>query len=167
MALGARSSTLDGRTTRTVWCGLLALTSGVFILAMLPPFLTGSLQGVVREAFAPVCHQLPSRSLHVGGVPVAICDRCTGIYLGLVLGVAGAGWGANLWAALESYGRYVLLGALVPLGIDWIGPWLQLWQNGPVSRILTGLLFGAVAASYVTTRLLHRKARTVGPGGPE
>jgi len=61
----------------------------------------------------------------------------------------------------------VLLGAIVPLGVDWAGPLLYLWDNGPLSRLLTGLLFGGVAASYVTIRLLRRKARASGTGGPE
>ena len=157
----------DARNARFVWYGLLAVTSGVLILAMLPPILPVPLQAVVREGFAPVCHQLPGRSPHIGGVPVALCDRCSGIYVGLVVGVAGTGWGASLWAPLGAYGRYVLLGALVPMGLDWAGPLLQVWGNGPTSRILTGLLFGGVAASYVTARLLHRKARASGTGGPE
>lgn len=158
---------MDGRNVRLVWYGLLAVTSGVFVLAMLPPLLPVPLRAVVREGFAPVCHQMPARSLHVGAVPVALCDRCTGIYAGLVLGVAGTGWGSNLWGRVRPYARYVLLGAIVPLGVDWAGPLLHLWDNGPLSRLLTGLLFGGVAASYVTIRLLRRKARASGTGGPE
>jgi uncharacterized membrane protein len=151
---------------RIVWYGLLAGTSGLLLLALLPPFLPAELQGVVRGCFASVCHQMPSRSLHIGGVPVAICDRCSGIYLGVVLGVAVTGWGCSLWAALGQRSRYLLLGSLVPLGVDWIAPFLGLWQNGPVSRALTGLLFGIVAASYVTDRLLRRVARAAAPEGP-
>jgi uncharacterized membrane protein len=150
-----------------VWYGLLAVTGGVFLLAMLPPFLPTDLGAVVRQGFASVCHQLPGRSPHIGGGPVALCDRCTGIYLGLVLGVAGTGWGQRGWTVLGGYSRYVLLGALVPLAIDWVGPFLQLWENGPLSRAFTGLLFGGVAASYVTDRLLRRRTRAGRTGGPE
>lgn len=152
---------------RLVWYGLLAGTSGLLLLALLPPFLPVEGQGVVRRCFAPVCHQLPSRSPHIGGVPIAICDRCSGIYLGLVIGVALTGWGRSLWAMLGSHDRYLLLGSLVPLGVDWIGPILSLWENGPVSRVLTGLLFGIVAASYVADRLLRRVARADAPEGPD
>lgn len=152
---------------RILWYGLLASTGGVLLLALLPPFLPGEVQGIVRRCFAPVCHQMPGRSPHVGGVPIAICDRCSGIYLGLVLGVAVTGWGRSLWGALGEWSRYLLLGSLVPLGVDWIGPVLGLWSNGPVSRALTGLLFGVVAASYVTNHLLHRVARDAPPEGPQ
>lgn len=156
------------RRAQLVWYGLLVGTSSVLVFALLPPFLPVEIQPVVRQCFGPVCHQLPGRSPHVGGVPIAICDRCTGIYLGLVIGVALTGWGRRgLWATLGVHGRYLLLGSLVPLGLDWIGPILGLWSNGPVSRALTGLLFGGVAASYVTDRLLRRVARTASVGGPD
>lgn len=163
----AHSRALIGAAPRRVWYGLLAITSGVFVLAMLPPFLPAGLGAVVRQGFASVCHQLPGRSPHLGGGAVALCDRCTGIYFGLVLGVAGTGWGHGGWAALGQYGRYVLLGTLVPLALDWAGPLLQCWENGPISRALTGLLFGGVAASYVTARLLRRSTRAFRMGGPE
>lgn len=152
---------------RLIWYGLLAGTSGLLLLALLPPFLPAELQGVVRGCFASVCHQMPSRSPHVGGVPIAICDRCSGIYSGLVLGVVVTGWGRSLWAALGQQSRYLLLGSLLPLGVDWVAPVVGLWQNGPISRALTGLLFGIVAASYVTDRLLQRVARDAVPEGPQ
>jgi uncharacterized membrane protein len=155
------------RRTRLVWYGLLMGTSGLLLLALLPPFLPAEMQGVVRRCFAPVCHQMPGRSPHVGGVPIAICDRCSGIYLGLVVGVAVTGWGRSLGAVLGQHGRCLLLGSLVPIGVDWIGPMLGLWGNGPISRGLTGLLFGVVAAGYVTDRLLRRVARTPSFGGPD
>ena len=153
--------------TRIVWYGLLAGTSGLLLLALLPPFLPAEMQGVVRGCFASVCHQMPSRSPHIGGVPIAICDRCSGIYLGVVLGVAVTRWGRSLWTVLGRQGRYLLLGSLVPLGVDWVAPVVGLWQNGPISRALTGLLFGIVAASYVTDRVLRRTTRAAVSEGPQ
>ncbi|HEV2761866.1 MAG TPA: DUF2085 domain-containing protein, partial [Pyrinomonadaceae bacterium] len=38
--------------------------------------------GVVYRALHFVCHQLPERSFHVAGHPLAVCARCTGIYFG-------------------------------------------------------------------------------------
>lgn len=145
---------------RYIWWGLLAATSGVLILAFLPPVLSAEFQAAVRASFASVCHQIPSRSPHIGGVPIAICDRCTGIYVGLVIGVIGTGWGRGLWQRLGSHGRFLLLGSLIPLGVDWIGPILGVWSNVPISRASTGFVFGSIAASFVTDRLLRKVART-------
>lgn len=154
------------RRARLLWYALLAGTGSLFVLALLPPFLPVEMQSVVRQCFGPVCHQLPSRSPQIGGVPVALCDRCSGIYLGLVVGVSATGWGPHSWRTLGGYGQYLLLGAVVPLGLNWVGPVLGLWSNGPIGRALTGLLFGGVAASYVTDQLLRRVARVRSSQGP-
>jgi uncharacterized membrane protein len=139
---------------RLIWGGLLAATTFVFVTALSTPLLSPSGRAAVMHLFAPVCHQIPVRSPFLGGVQLAICDRCVGIYLGLVLGVATVGWGHRLWRRAGRHARYLLLGSLVPMGIDWIGPLLGLWANGPVSRALTGGLFGMIAASFVADRLL-------------
>src|SRR5687767_6864982 len=36
----------------------------------------------VYGAFGRVCHQIPERSFHVVGQPLAVCARCTGLYVG-------------------------------------------------------------------------------------
>ena len=146
---------------RLVWKGLLVLTSVVFGAALSTPFLSPEGRAVVMHLFAPVCHQIPVRSPFLGGVQIAICDRCAGIYLGLVLGVATVWGGHRLWQWAGRYDRYLLLGSLVPMGVDWIGPLFGLWPNVPTSRALTGLIFGLVAASFVADRLLWRAASEV------
>jgi len=136
------------------WAGMLMATTAILAVAMSTPLLSPPGRALVMHAFSPVCHQIPVRSPFLGGVQLAICDRCLGIYLGLILGVATVWGGHRLWQWAGRYDRYLLLGSLVPMGIDWIGPLLGLWANGPASRVLTGLLFGIVAASFVADRLL-------------
>jgi uncharacterized membrane protein len=36
-----------------------------------------------------ICHQIPARTLHIDGYPLPLCARCTGIYLGALLGIGG------------------------------------------------------------------------------
>lgn len=139
-----------------VWLGLLGGTLGLLAAAWLPPFVPETVRVVVMEVFASLCHQMPSRSPQVNGVAIAVCDRCAGIYGGLVLGVAGVAAVRPLWRRMGRWGRYVLLGALAGLGVDWVGPVVGLWPNTPVTRVATGALFGVVAGSFAAWRLLRR-----------
>jgi uncharacterized membrane protein len=40
---------------------------------------------LVREVFSHLCHQDPSRAWVLGGEPLALCARCTGVYAGAAL----------------------------------------------------------------------------------
>jgi uncharacterized membrane protein len=131
-----------------------AAASVILLGASSPPFLSAGARALVMHAFAPVCHQLPGRSPVLDGVQFAVCDRCLGIYAGVLLGILTLGWGRRLWARLRAVDRVVLLGSLVPIALDWAGPVLGLWPNVPLSRAGTGLLFGGVAASFAADRLL-------------
>ena len=86
---------------------MLALTVLVLFLALLPPFVSEKWRAVVMHAFSPVCHQMSARSPFLGGVQIAVCDRCIGIYLGLVLGVATIGGVRRVWRSLGRHGRFV------------------------------------------------------------
>jgi uncharacterized membrane protein len=138
---------------------MLAATAALLATALSTPLLSRSGRAAVMHLFAPVCHQIPVRSPFLGDVQLALCDRCTGIYLGLVIGVATVGAAHGLWRWMGPYDRYLFLGSLVPMGIDWGGPVLGLWDGSPVSRALTGLIFGVVAASFVADQVLWRSVR--------
>jgi uncharacterized membrane protein len=87
--------------------------------AALPPWLEeGGRPGSrwVRMAYAPVCHQDPDRSLHLGGRPLAVCARCAGLYLGGTLGLAAGalGRGGRRWRLRPRW----LAVALAPTALD-------------------------------------------------
>lgn len=138
---------------------MLAATGGLLAGALAPPFLSRPWRTVVMHVFSPVCHQIPARSPFLGTIQIAVCDRCAGIYVGLLAGVATIGLGRLAWSRVETQPRYVLLGSLVPLGVDWIGPVVGLWPNTPLSRAGTGIVFGVVASSFVADRLLRAAER--------
>ena len=135
-----------------VWLTL-ALFAGLG-LVIAAPWLAhrGSFIGpLLYTLFDPVCHQIPERSFHLWHEPLAVCHRCTGLYLGFALGIAM--WPAFPAAAqrLLARPRVILLFAF-PLAIDAI-----LIANTASSRFITGLvasfpvaLLGLAAVAQLT-----------------
>lgn len=100
--------------------------------------------GFIYEAFHTICHQQPERSFHLAGEPLAVCHRCTGLYLGFFVGLLAVGVFPRLSAAILARPR-IILPLAVPMFIDAIlfAPW-----NVPASRFGTGFL-AAFAVSAV------------------
>ena len=65
---------------------VLALSSLAAILALaIPPY---DLLGKINLVGFAICHQIPERSFVLGGHQLPLCARCTGTFLGAVLGLA-------------------------------------------------------------------------------
>ena len=115
-----------------VVCGLLP-----WVLALLPDH-----RPLLGLAFAPACHQLPERTLHLLGAPMVVCSRCAGIYAGVALGALLPAPPALLprlrWLIPLSAAPMLLDVALQTAGA--YAPWHP-------SRLLTGAVFGLVVAS--------------------
>jgi uncharacterized membrane protein len=140
-------------------------TAGIFLAPALDG--AGSLWGgVLRLVYAPACHQLPERSLTVGGAPLAVCARCTGLYLGAVAGLAA---GALLLAGTGRCPRpFWLAAALAPTAVDALLPWLSLPQLPALPRLVLALPGGAVAALFLAVGVadlftFESEARPPGP----
>jgi uncharacterized membrane protein len=99
--------------------------------------------GFVYLMFAPVCHQLAERSFTLWEYPWAVCQRCSGIYLGLFAG-ALFHWRTFEKLVRPSARRSVVVGMTLPLMLDVMLPFTGVWTNGPASRFATGFLFGAM-----------------------
>ena len=95
------------------------------------------LAGVSYLIFSPFCHQISSRSFHLFGVQLAVCARCTGIYLGLLLGI--------IFFIIFSpkISQLALVPILVMAG-DGLVNWLGLVSSPSWLRFIFGLGFGFV-----------------------
>ena len=138
--------------------GLLSLV----VLVMLPPFVSQGVAEILMAAFAPVCHQLPGRSLHIDDTALAVCHRCFGAYAGLFAGsVVFLLSKGNLFkkSNILSRGRpmLLLLAAAVPALIDWTGDVAGFWTNSPTSRMSTGAWFGVLAGLLLASAVLDQK----------
>ncbi|HEY6403715.1 MAG TPA: DUF2085 domain-containing protein [Blastocatellia bacterium] len=102
----------------------------------------------IYQGFSAVCHQSAERSFYFHGYPMGVCSRCAGIYAGFIIGLA-------LYPLLRDLRedrfppRRLLIGAAIPMVIDFTAGSLGLFANTFLSRALTGILFGSVAAFYI------------------
>ncbi|MDI6887620.1 MAG: DUF2085 domain-containing protein [Candidatus Thermoplasmatota archaeon] len=90
-----------------------------------------------------LCHQKASRSFFINGNQLPYCARCTGIFLGVLLGSC---IGILLTVELKWY--WVVLG-LLPISIDGTGQLFNLWQSFNLIRLITGIAIGIVAGLAV------------------
>lgn len=129
------------------------MTGTVLALMSVPLWAGSPWQEGVHFGFSFVCHQLPERSPALFGHLLPVCDRCAGIYLGLLGGALAFPllWRADGW--LYDRMPWTLLASLVPLGVDWWLGYTGLWANTPASRLLTGAVFGLMAG-YLLARAL-------------
>jgi uncharacterized membrane protein len=101
-----------------------------------------------------VCHQLPARSFHLWGVPLPVCARCTGIYIGAALAAAVA---AGLPAMRDTASRRALTLAAVPTFATLVYEWMTGVMPGHWIRALAGVPLGAAVALVVAAWLRESK----------
>jgi len=96
----------------------------------------------------PICHQMPERSFELLGFPWAVCHRCSGIYLGVLL---AAVFYTAIPRRLTSHEmrRYWVAAATAPLLMDVGLTAAGVWNNAPLSRLCTGFLFGSMLSSLL------------------
>ncbi len=98
-----------------------------------------------------VCHQLPGHSFIVGGHQLPLCARCTGIYLGAMMGLAGffllGRWRSVQWSPLPVLA--VLLGFIAVMIADGVNSFLwdipgapHLYEPQNWLRLTTGAFHG-------------------------
>jgi uncharacterized membrane protein len=105
-----------------------------------------------------ICHQIPERTFFINGRPLPLCARCTGTYLGAVLGFLGVmATGRRRVAELPRPSMIVVLGAFVAImGVDGVNSYLSFFPNAPhlyqpsnILRVSTGLLNGLALSLIV------------------
>lgn len=145
------------RWDRAAWALALAATGLLLTAVAAPPLLPPAVRAPLVAGFHVLCHQLPERSFSIDGVQLAACHRCTGIYVGLVLGVLAL----PLWRRTRRWGKgaegAALLVAVVPAALDWGGEVLGLWPGAPGSRVATGLWFGVIAGALFARAVAVRR----------
>jgi uncharacterized membrane protein len=141
------------RSKSVPWKGVLAVIVGLIFLG----WLLNTPQGLLGKADAigyAVCHRIELRSFNLGARPLPLCARCSGMYLGAMLGLAFQAivgrrrGGTPHWPILSVLGLFVLAFALDGLNsfVSLIPGFPTLYEPQNWSRLLTGTGMGLVIA---------------------
>ena len=132
----------------------------VVLFVLSPPW---SILEKARIVGYAVCHQIPSHSFHPGGHQLPLCARCTGTYLGALLGFT------TLWALGKGRASNMpppkalalLAGFIILMAIDGLNSYLaffpdlpRLYRPSNTLRLITGTLNG-LALSIIIYPILN------------
>ena len=147
-----------GRSAWAAWGFVLTGAASLVGMIVLAPLARarGSLllSQVFYQFFHAACHQMPERSFYLAGYPLAVCARCTGLYVGALAGVIAYPLVRPL-ARTDAPRREWLILAAIPTTIDFALGFFHVWENTHWSRFSTALLLGAAAAFYVVPGLVE------------
>lgn len=115
------------------------------------PFIADSLiADILYRFYGVVCHQFASRSIIIHDHSLAVCARCSGIYVGFLAGMIAVRLSLDLrnihWRPVT-----LLAVSVVPMVIHVAGEMIGIVASSLLLRVVTGGWFGAGIAF-----LLHR-----------
>ena len=148
---------LTGRQSR-IYAAILIFTAVWCLLIFMPPLLQFSVWGrrlafIIRLIYAPICHQNEHRSFVIAGQSLAVCARCTGIYLGFFAGLLLMPLVQRRFPRRDFF-RLLQIG-LVLVCIEWIVSRIlpQFWSG--MLRSVSGAWLGGWAALLSLPVLLN------------
>lgn len=136
-------------TPSIFWKWVLFLAVGLLFVGWLLTTPVGILGKADAVGYA-VCHRIDGRSFHFLGRQMPLCARCTGMYLGAMLGLVFQSVTARKRTGLPSWRVIIFLGLLVAaFGIDGVNSYLHffpgfkgLYEPQNWLRLLTGTGMG-------------------------
>ncbi len=141
-----------------VWSGFALLAAAWVFLIVLAPFAEAnnltSISNPIYKFFSFICHQIPARSIHFHGHVLAVCSRCFGVYLGLLFGFVGYPFFRRI-GETEPLPRIWLFLAMIPMAVDWLLGFFEIWENTHLSRFLTGAILGTACAIFIIPALVE------------
>ena len=127
-----------------LWCIALVLAPACAAWEAVPHWVSS----VLYRFFDPICHQIDARSFHLFGYPLAVCSRCSSIYVAFLAGTV-------LYPFLYDINRpgmpsrLLLFAALLPMVFDAGAGFVGLYSASFLTRSLTGALFGAILPLFI------------------
>lgn len=111
----------------------------------------GGFSGLVYRFFSPICHQNEFGSFHINGIKLAVCSRCSLIYLGALVGVLIFPFLKR--KDLLERSNFLLVLALMPSAIEFSLEKFFDVNFGSV-KVLVSLWLGGVAGAVLTSQFV-------------
>ncbi len=108
-----------------------------------------------------MCHRLPERTIALAGVPMPLCSRCAGVFLGVAIGAIAARprLSARAW-------RLLITAAGAAMVLDVVTQDLDLHPVWHVTRLATGFAFGYAIAAACLVSLKREAGAAENPATP-
>ncbi len=101
---------------------------------------------ILKPTYHLVCHQETAKLIHLFGTTTLLCSRCTGIYIGGLLGIS-----ALLFVKRKLFlPTKFLLYSSIPMFIDVALVMLGVYSYSKIVAFLTGVLLGSIGIVYLT-----------------
>lgn len=103
-----------------------------------------SIESLCQFIGSLVCHQIQKRMLIIDGIPLPVCARDTGIYLGVIAGIVFLALTHRLRAGRPPALKYTLAltFAMIPMMIDGVLSYIGIRGSDNLTRLITGGFFG-------------------------
>ena len=136
--------------------GLLFLAVGILLVGWLLNTPAGLLGKADAIGYA-VCHRIDVRSFHLGERTVPLCARCSGMYLGAMLGLVYQAVLGRRRAGMPHWSVWIVFGLFfAAFALDGLNSYMHLFPGAPSLyephnrlRLLTGTGMGLVIAGVL------------------
>jgi uncharacterized membrane protein len=148
-------------SNKRVYTTLLLLTALWCFGILLAPALHANhptAASMVYSVYSPICHQVDGRCFHLLEAKWGVCIRCSAIYFSFFLSLlfyplirrlSTPSYPERWWVAL----------AVAPMIIDVVLNFMGIYPSTPLTRMITGVLFGWVLPLYIVPPLLEGVAQ--------
>jgi uncharacterized membrane protein len=141
---------------RVLLGGLISLALGLLVYSWLLNTPAGLLGKADALGYA-VCHRIDLRSFHLGDRAVPLCARCSGMYLGAVLGLLYQAGSGRRRGGFPPWRVAIVLGGLaLAFSLDGVNSYLHFFPGAPVLyepqnwlRLATGMGLGVGIAAVL------------------
>ncbi len=146
---------LKRQSLQPTWKWLVIVAAALLLIGWLIET-PGGLLGKADAIGYAVCHRIDVRSFHLGVRQVPLCTRCSGMYLGAILGLAFQAVQGRRGKMPPMKTTWIFGLMVLAFGIDGVNSYLHFFPGAPGAytpenwlRLVTGTGMGLTIAAYL------------------